>query len=602
MTTHASVGSALVAVLAFTLLVPGRAAAQPFTLATPPAIAAHVAFSLGATWVDADHDGDLDLYVVTGFSANNGNVYYRNDGAGAFTNVTGVPITQDFAETACSSWADYDNDGDVDAFVSNLVDDGGMLFDGQSGADLVANPGAGLGGAAQMGTGCAWGDYDNDGRLDLVIAALAPTVPTPCRLFHNQGGGTFAEVIAGALGSTVDTHHHPTWSDYDGDGDLDLFFATGPVGSRDLDRMYRNQLKETGAATFVPIATGVFATETRDSQGLTWVDYDNDGDLDLYAINYTSVPNQLYRNDGGGTFTKITTGAIVTDAGAAHGVAWGDFDLDGDLDVYVARDNHQQNRFYQNHGDGSFTSVTTGAFVTDAVSNYSAVAGDYDGDGDLDLFAPTARSEGASRLYRNDVANGNHWLAVRGVGFSSNRSAVGAKVRVRAVIGGAARWQMREILASGGYGGHSPLEAHFGLGDAVVADSVRVEWPSGVVDLLVRVPADQRVVLPEASTTGVSEAAPTGARLVCLPNPIRGPATLRFRLARPERIVLTLHDSAGRRIATLAAGERGAGEHQVALGEKWMARPGIYWANLRTGGPRHSPVSQGAVKIVVPGR
>ncbi len=558
------------------------AGAQPFALANPPAIAAHVAFSLGATWVDADQDGDLDLYVVTGFSANNANVYYRNDG-GTFVNVAGIPIALDFAETACSTWADYDNDGDVDAFVSNLVDDGGMLFDGTGGGDLVANTGAGLGGVAQMGTGCAWGDYDNDGRLDLVIAALAPTIATRNRLFHNEGGGVFAEVVNGPLGSTVDSHHHPTWSDYDGDGDLDLFFATGPVGSLDTDRMYRNQLKETGTATFAPIAGTVFATDARDSQALTWADYDNDGDLDLYAINYTSVPNQLYRNDAG-TFVKITSGSIVTDAGAAHGVAWGDFDLDGDLDVYVARDNHQHNRYYQNNGDGTFTSVTTGAFVTDGISNYGATAGDYDGDGDLDLFAPTARSEAASRLFRNDLANGNHWLVVRAMGTSSNRSGVGAKVRVRATIGGVPRWQLREILASGGYGGHGALEAHFGIGDAATADSVRIEWPSGVVDVLAAVAADQRVTVPEASTVGVPAIESAGAlRLACAPTPTRGGAMLRFRLPQAAHATVTLHDLAGRRLATLRSGPFAAGEHSVAIDAALLPRSGVYWARLAAG-------------------
>ena len=100
-------------------------------------------------------------------------------------------------------------------------------------------------------------------------------------------------------------------ADYDGDGDLDLFFATGPVGSTDTDRMYRNLQVESGTATFEPITTSPIATDARDSQQLSWVDYDDDGDLDLYAVNYTSLGNQLYRNDGGGAFTKITTGTIV---------------------------------------------------------------------------------------------------------------------------------------------------------------------------------------------------------------------------------------------------------------------------------------------------
>lgn len=503
-----------------TLAPAGTARAQTFTPAGIPDIAAHVSFSLGASWVDYDNDGDLDLYVVTGFAPNNDNVLYRNDGGGALTRVTGVPLTMDAAESACSTWGDYDNDGDIDAFVSNLVNRGGLLYEGHAGADLTLNSAAGITEAAGKGTGAAWGDYDNDGQLDLVVAALYGQggINTGNLLYHNSGDGTFARVLTGPEVSTLDSHHHPTWSDYDGDGDLDLFFATGGAGSLKLDRIYRNMLKESGAATFEPITTGPIATDFRDAQTLSWVDYDNDGDLDLYAINYSSVPNQLYRNDGG-AFTKITTGAIVTDAGAAHGVVWGDFDNDGDQDAYVVRDLHQSNRYYRNEGDGSFTSIVTGSFVNEGLSNYGAAAGDYDRDGDLDLFVPTARREGPSLLYRNDLANGNHWLTLRCQGTLSNRSGIGAKVRVHATIDGQPRWQMREILAGTSYGGHNALEAHFGLGNAALVDSVRVEWPDGLVDRFANVAAGQTLTIVENSTVPVLasvERASAGARGVAL--------------------------------------------------------------------------------------
>jgi hypothetical protein len=490
---------AIAAMLA--LAAPARG--QNFTPVVSADIAAHVSFSTGVSWVDWDHDGDLDLFVVTGFAANNHNVLYRND-AGTFSRLLGVPMAQDGAESVCSTWADFDNDGDVDAFVSNLVNAGGMLYEGHAGAGLTLNTTAGIGGIGLKGTGAAWGDYDNDGDVDLVIAALVGQggITTPNRLFHNDGDATFTEITAEPPVSMLDSCHHPTWSDYDGDGDLDLFFASGGPGFTKRDQLYRNQLRETGAATFVRITTGVIATDFRDSQVLSWVDYDNDGDLDLYAVNYSSVPNQLYRNDGG-TFTKVVAAGIATDAGAAHGVVWGDFDNDGDQDAYVARDLRQSNRYYRNEGDGTFTTVTTGLFVNEALSNYGAAAADYDGDGDLDLFVPTARSEGPSLLLRNDLVPGNHWLVVRCEGTISNRSAIGAKVRAGSRIAGTMRWQLRELLAGTSYGGHNALDAHFGLGDAVVVDSLRIEWPSGLVEVLTGVGVDRRLDVLENSTTPV---------------------------------------------------------------------------------------------------
>jgi hypothetical protein len=584
------------------LLVPSLPAAvaraQSFVAVSSPAIASHVSFATGASWVDYDGDGDLDLYVVTSFAPNDNNALFRNDGGDVFTRVTGLAVVEDSAQTVCSTWADADNDGDLDAFVSGLDTDGSFLFRGMGGGGMAAEGGSGLTGTSIKGTGCAWGDYDADGFVDLALAVYAGALGMsgPSRIFRNLGDGTFAEVAVGDVSGVSDTHHHVTWADYDGDGDLDLFFATGPVGSLAPDRMYRNLRVETGTATFQAIATGVLATDARDSQTLSFADYDNDGDLDGYAINYTTIGNQLYRNDGGGAFTKITTGAIVTTTGAAHGVAWGDYDNDGDLDVFVVRDNNQTDRYYRNNGDGTFASVTTGAFVTTARSGYSACAGDYDQDGDLDLFVPTARSEGPGVLWRNDLANGHHWIELTLVGTVSNRSAIGAKARVRAVVSGAPRTQMREIAASTGYGGQGMLAAHFGLGDATVADTVRIEWPSGHVDTWTDLAADRAWTLIEATgVVGVPRAGGAAGAAFGLrvsPNPVRGAVEVAFELPaatssaggdEPDASArLTVHDVTGRLVRAIDVGAQSAGWQRVTLPPGSLQSPGVYFVRLET--------------------
>ncbi len=566
--------------------------AQTFVAVSSPALTGHVSFSTGASWIDYDGDGDLDLYVVTSFAANDANALFRNDGGDVFTRVLTGPAVEDSASTVCSTWGDTDNDGDLDAFVSGLDTDGSFLLRGAGGGAFTLPSGTGLSGLTLKGTGCAWADYDGDGFLDLALAVYAGALGMsgPSRLFRNRGDGTFEETTAGDLAAAVDTHHHPSWADYDGDGDPDLFLATGPVGSLATDRLYKNLRVENGIATFQAITTGVLATDTRDSQTLSWADYDDDGDLDCYAINYTTIGNQLYRNDGGGAFTKITTGAIVTTTGAAHGVAWGDFDNDGDQDVFVARDNNQVDRYYRNEGNGTFTSVTTGAFVTTARSNYAAAAADYDQDGDLDLFVPTARSEGPSVLWRNDLANGHHWLELVLVGTASNRSAIGAKVRVRATLAGVPKTQLREIQASTGYGGQSALVVHFGLGDATVADSVRIEWPSGQVDVWTNLAADRKYeVIEAAGVVGVPRDGGTaGARLGLRvsPNPAAGAVAISFVL--PASIgagggaSLTVHDVAGRLRHVFALDARTAGPQRVTLPPDRLATPGVYFVCLRT--------------------
>ena len=587
---HRSGRFACVAWRAFTALalvagMPLRASAQTFTLANSPDMDAHVSFSTGASWIDFDGDGDLDLYVVTGFGTNRNNVLYRND-AGVFVRITGVPLVQDNSDTACSTWADFDDDGDLDVFVSNLQTGSGALYSGQGGGVYTLNAAAGLP-AGLKGTGCAWGDYDNDGFVDLVVAALFGQggITTPSRLFHNDGDGTMTEVTTGPIASTTDTHHHATWSDFDRDGDLDLFFATGPLGTTEPDRMYRNLLVETGTADFAPITTGLFATDARDSQTLQWIDVDDDGDLDMFAVNYNTLPNQLYRNDGGGVFAKITTGPLVTDGGASHGAAWGDFDDDGDLDVYVATDLGQSNRYYRNVGGCVFTAISSGAFVNAARSNYGAVAGDYDQDGDLDLFVPTARTEGPSLLYRNDLANGNHWVEIEARGVVSNRSAIGAKVEVVATIGGAPLRQLREIQAATGYGGQNALAAHFGLGDATSLDTLRIEWPSGAVDVFTGFAADTRYRIPEGATLDAwrPPSSSLRPRLRVAPTPFRERTWLEVVAPRAAVVRLAVFDVAGRERARLADGRLAAGIHRFGLDRASLGAPGVYLAKLRLG-------------------
>ncbi len=187
-------------------------------------------------------------------------------------------------------------------------------------------------------------------------------------------------------------------------------------------------------------------------------------------------------------------GAIVQDVGASLSGVWQDFDLDGDIDCYVT--NIGNCAYYRNNGDGTFTAELVGDHVSTSQNSSGATAGDYDNDGDVDLFVVASGSNNRM-LLRNDYAGSNSWLRIKLAGQVSNRAAVGAKIFVLATINGNPVWQMREISSQDTFTGHSALEAFFGFGNAAGIDSLRIEWPSGVIFDTTGVAVDQILSLTE---------------------------------------------------------------------------------------------------------
>lgn len=253
------------------------------------------------------------------------------------------------------------------------------------------------------------------------------------------------------------------------------------------------------------------------SSSAAWGDYDNDGYPDVFISRFNGLPSLLYHNNRDGTLQKMTSsvvGSIASDIASTYDCAWGDYDNDGFLDLFIAAGDPGgnptgHNLLYHNNGDGTFTRVLTGSIVNDPVVGCPGCAwGDYDNDGFLDLFVVDG-SDATPRtnlLYRNN-ANSNAWIKIKLVGTASNRSAIGSKVRVYATIRGTPMQQLREINTGSGFSG-SAQEAHFGLGDATNVDLVRIEWPSGIIQTLTNVSPRHTLTVVEHQERGIPPPAP----------------------------------------------------------------------------------------------
>ncbi len=461
-------------------------------------------------WGDYDGDGFIDLFVGGAGGGRDHNLY-RNNGDATFTRITTGPVVTDGRSSHHShgaSWADYDNDGRLDLFVT-----GGNPFVGHSDRNkLYRNLGGGnferittglIATESGLSHGCSWADYDGDGFLDLfVVRHVGKNL-----LFRNQGDGAFAKLTTGPLVTDRELFSEScAWADYDNDGDPDLF-VTNTQGPGFL---YRND----GGGKFTKTTAGPVVTEHNYSLGCAWGDYDNDGDLDLFVCNgYADPgmnharPNSLFENRGDGTFTKLTSGVIATDffpMGFAGSCSWLDYDNDGFLDLLVTRsafDRLIPNALYLNNGDRTFTKITSGSVANDLGFGAGCPIGDLNNDGFPDIFVSNGAGYSTALtnfLYLNN-GNSNAWLTVKLVGTQSNRSAIGAKVRVRASYRGETRWQLRELSGGSGQATFNDLRASFGLGDAKHVDMVRVEWPSGAVTELRDMSVKQFLTIVEPS-------------------------------------------------------------------------------------------------------
>jgi len=476
----------------------------------------------GAIVDDFDNDGFLDLVVST-WDTQGQLRFFRNNGDGSFSERTSEAGLDGLYGGLNIIQADYDNDGNVDFLVTRGAWQAEL---GRRPNSLVRNNGdgtfadvtfdAGLGRVHYPSQTASWGDYDNDGDLDLYVGnEMTQAVYAPSQLFRNNGDGTFIDVAEAAGVRNLARAKAVVWGDYDADGLPDLYVSN--FGQ--ANRLYRN----TGDGTFVDEAARLGVAEPIGSFPAWFWDVDNDGRLDLYVSAYTAdiehlaadalgVPvnipmSRLYRGTDDRRFEEVAENYGLREPAAAMGANFGDLDNDGYLDFYLGTgypDYHtvMPNLMYRNQDGRGFSNVTYSGGFGHLQKGHAVAFADLDNDGDQDVFEQMGGAFPGDRfgnaLYENP-GFGNRWVTVKLQGVRSNRSAVGARIRV--VVVDAAGEGQRSIyrhVNSGGSFGANPLRQTIGLGDVSRIERIEVFWPTtGLTQTFVDVPIDTGIHIVE---------------------------------------------------------------------------------------------------------
>jgi hypothetical protein len=412
-------------------------------------------------WADVNNDDRLDLIVTNAQLRRKDarNVFlYRNDGL-PFTDITersGI-LNQAILKVA---WGDYNNDNRLDLIVGTAMGNAPPKLYKNLGGGVFVDESTKAGVTKQGGVSHAiWVDYDRDGLLDIFQAKRGGSF-----LYKNQGNETFAEVSdeAGLRNSFLT--RSAVWFDFDNDGFQDLFLANDG-----LNTLYKND--GDGSFTDITDSSGLAGDPTWRSVAACVGDYDNDGFLDLYVNNINTSRKALYRNKGDGSFADVTSASGTQDVGDGRTCSWVDFDADGRIDIFTT--NHlNPSKLYRNLGNGKFEDVAPQVGLDSPIDAFAATWGDFNNDGYMDVFLT---GHIGTALMKSSGNNANYLiLKLRGDGSLTNTSAIGTRVELRTSSG----IQIREVSGGRGCCEQDMLPLHFGLGKEKRVD-ILVKWTSG---------------------------------------------------------------------------------------------------------------------------
>ncbi len=540
--------------------------------------------STGVCWIDFNNDGFLDLFVSNGNVVSQNNSLYLNNQAGGFVKITTGAIVNDGGTSIGGTCGDYNNDGNPDLFVTNRNSFGNFLYIGNGDTTFTKVTTGSIVTDKPNSNSSGWTDVNRDGLVDLFMINFTQND----LLYINNGlpNFTFTKIDTAAfLNDGGNFSIAGQWADYNNDRFPDFF--VGNAGTQN-DFVYKNN----GNLTF----TRTTLNDARATLGASWADFNNDGYLDLFTSGYLNQKSRLYVNGGPPNYNiiPIDTGIVSNDPANSVGSCWGDFDNDGDLDLFVANDATLSGFLYLNSGfpNYAFTKVTTGTIAGNIANSFGCAAGDFDNDGQLDIYAANRLNQ-KNFLFRNN-GNNNNWITISCAGITSNKAAIGTKVRVKAIINGNAIWQMQEVTPQSGYNSQN-LWLHFGLGSAAVIDSIKVEWINGLTHHFTNVRSNEHITISESGNIiGISQNSseiPEEFRLFQnYPNPFNPVTKIRFNIpllrggseGRGVFVQLNIYDALGRKIETIVNSEMSAGSHEAIWNGSRFAS-GVYFYSIQAG-------------------
>jgi hypothetical protein len=463
--------------LAYFIIVPTYAQVQftDVSSGNPVFISSH---ARGVAIADFDNDGLDDIFICNPLLAES-NRLYKNIGDFNFVDVTAQAGLLQNSKTKMAVWFDADNDGWLDLYLGDLEQNQFFKNNG-NGTFTEITTSSGLSSASSPGA-LLVGDLNGDGWPDV----YASNFNRLNQLFLNKSGNEFANKIIGSGAERNSFAMGGILYDYDNDGDLDIYLT--------YDNKVANVLFENdGNGNFKDVAKQVGVDYKGFGMGVDIADFNRDGFYDLYITNL--FDNALLQSKVDGTFEDIATITQTNDYGMGWGVLCFDYNNDGLTDVYVVNEygfSPYPNKLYKNNGDGTFTDVTTGSALELRLSGYGVATSDFDGDGKSDVVVANSSGVGV-KIFKNEEAE-NNWIQFNLVGTTSNKFAIGARVELS--IDGTKL--MKDVTVGSGYTSQNSYRIHLGVGDSDVIDEAIIHWPSGEKDFYNNISANQRLLAIE---------------------------------------------------------------------------------------------------------